>query len=262
MTNRVLSIKSHDSVTGSTVFESDQSGGGILQLQASVVSVHGIVFRNGSAATGGAILAQDSTLSMYNCILEHNSASSSSGGGAVSLTGLSIGSFYSTVFTFNSATGSGGAVVVYITPNRVQGIGGVKFQDCTFSHNQAVMGGAVHVVSALSLHMNTCNLEHNAAAQGGGVSLKPDVQGDHQFLDSVFWNNTAADSTVPEAARGGGALLLMDGSSTSISTTSLTNTLFDANTANGDPCIRTKLCKTPCPLKLPASCLVRSLEKY
>lgn len=134
--------------------------------QSSAV-IEGFTITGGRAASGagGALLLENSTLTVRNCRIQGNS--SASNGGAIGLAGTSSAIFEGCVITGNEAGGAGGAVHA--------GTGArPTFVSCTLAGNRAATSGGGAYVS------------------GGGTIT---------FDRSILWGNSAG-SEGPEAWTG------------------------------------------------------------
>ncbi|MCL2485072.1 MAG: hypothetical protein FWF32_03335 [Endomicrobia bacterium] len=121
------------------------TGGAIYASNGSSININGnTVFSSntasGSNASGGAVYADNSMLSLNNVSFLFNKASgNNANGGALSVYGNTNGNISNSVFANNSATGSnalGGAVYI-------SGTGSVTFTDVNFTSNTAASGGAL-----------------------------------------------------------------------------------------------------------------------
>lgn len=160
-------------------------GAGIY-MQGAVHTITNSVIRNNpqsdAASAGGGIYLQ-STLAgttIDNTTIKNNSAAN---GGGVYLNGSSV-DFKKCVITGNSATGLGGAVNA--------GANTSGFENCVIADNQAPKGGGFYInsASAIMTFINNTFANNQATSTTGGVF---DVcgYGTLTVRNSIFWNNTA-----------------------------------------------------------------------
>ena len=127
-------------MTGENVIAS-QEGGAITSYQSSVLFIGVISLLNNQARNGGAILATESTISIYG----------------------------ETIIAYNTATnGNGGGIYLHQSDLVIKG-------NSTFSHNRAVRGGGVHASgSSISVYQHgTLQIINNRAEEdGGGIYLE------------------------------------------------------------------------------------------
>ena len=158
---------------------------------------------------GGAILLNNSSLFVVDCVFTANTATW--WGGAASIRGVSSPTFINCVFSGNgiaegSTTIAGGAVYLHF--------GSVTFTNCLFYDNSAYEGGAIAVMEGnVTLHNST--VANNAATVGSGGGIF-DKYGGATITNSIFWGNTAGrngaqihnapgvESTVSESDISGG----------------------------------------------------------
>ena len=161
---------------------SQRIGGAICSIDNVTLVVKETNFTRNSAIQGGAIDVQHQTkLSLTNCRLEHNSASSTVGGAINARTKTTL-TIRETIFTGNSAPNGGALIVLY------QSNGHVEW--CVFHNNTAkTTGGAVHVDSKSSLQIENTNFTTNNSTDGGAISIEGNSQ--LQTNSCSFWENVA-----------------------------------------------------------------------
>ena len=116
--------------------------------------------RQSSGASGGAMLFDNSTLTVRDCTIQANA--NPGPGGAVGITGTSSPTFENCVLSGNHSEQSGGAV-------HVDGGSNPTFVGCTISGNFAdVAGGGIHAVNGGHVMMDRSILWGNSATAGGG----------------------------------------------------------------------------------------------
>ncbi len=152
------------SASGCTFVENSASWGGAIAADLRVwINVLNSTFVSNSANVGGVIGTWDSTLRMFRCIVNGNTADR---GGALSLeTG-----HYST---------------------------DAEIENCLFGGNSAELGGVVYVegwVYPTWAKMINCTLVDNAATNGSGVAgrmyepIVPGVKNQIDVVNTILWN--------------------------------------------------------------------------
>jgi hypothetical protein len=147
--------------------------------------LRGFTLRNGydpGYDGGGAILLENSSALVVQCVLEENRASDF--GGAASVRGGSP-QFVSCIFRNNGQTNGmqpkgGGAVYAYR--------GSPTFTNCLFHGNQAGEGGVVLVVFGTPTFIN-CTMTGNHAKIGYAGAIF-DQDGQATIKNSIIWDNT------------------------------------------------------------------------
>ena len=120
---------------------SDDRGGAINLYSSSEIAIDGCSFLQNDANNGGAIYClKDCYMGISNSIFYKNSSSSFSGAIFQSLSNSNI---VNSVFSGNSAISEGGALKIYTNSL-------AEIINCTFSNNQAGIGGAIYNDSTLS----------------------------------------------------------------------------------------------------------------
>ncbi len=140
--------------------------GGAILLEQSEVSISNCTFYSNSAETGGAIATLGaSSLQVTNSIFSSNYAPAS--GGAIALDSEAEALFYETSFLYNSTDGLGGAVVA-ATEDKA-GIA-LEMSNCTFSENSArTSGGALSFSGPFQPQIMACKFERNFSSAGAGA---------------------------------------------------------------------------------------------
>jgi|GEM_PF-796670 len=161
----IYSFGGNLTLLNSTITSNTATGsGGAITTQDGSLTLSGSTLRGNSAPFGGAIYRIRGTVTLNDCTLADNSATSSGGGGIFNnQTGTCT--LNNCTVAGNSASGSGGGVANF---NDAQLI----LSQTTIANNAAVVGGGVWTpaTAALSLH-NTIIAENSASASG------PDIDG-------------------------------------------------------------------------------------
>ncbi len=120
--------------------DAGQQNGGFEVSNYAQATLSGLTIENGSAAFGAGAYVNNGYLTLQDCVLRNNQASSN--GGAIELFGGSL-SVNACTFENNSADYNGGAIAVTRGSATVEG--------STLSGNSAYVGGGAHVQSVDSL---------------------------------------------------------------------------------------------------------------
>ena len=154
----------HFEAVGCTFMTNASSGssGGAISVNGwdGFMRLDGCTFRENSARTGGAIIADRNTFVIEDCTFEGN-ASTLYYGGAVSLNIARKNSVIRrTNFTGNTAASFAGALDIY-------GYINMPIEDCVFSGNIAAQnGGAIAANLFVDLDVLRCQFEGNQAVTG------------------------------------------------------------------------------------------------
>ncbi|HPF36384.1 MAG TPA: right-handed parallel beta-helix repeat-containing protein [Candidatus Krumholzibacteria bacterium] len=173
------------------------------------IGVHGITFRNGAGATGGAVdLRLRRGMDMSACVFEGNSSASQ--GGALSVIQVNDMDtenciFTDLVFRDNTAELDGGGAVVVFAP--------VLFQNCEFLNNHCGRDGGGLFVPSHNTVLLECLFQENRADADGGAF---DGNGRCRIELCTFRDNHADQS--------GGAVQIAE---------SITDCVFEGNSAGG-----------------------------
>lgn len=214
-----LDISSDLSVVGAganVTFVQTLAGGSVFEIVSGPpanVLIRGITIRNGSAATGGGILAANAgaTLSLDRCTISGNSASATGGGihnaGTLVLNGCTVAD--------NSAGGDGGGIF---------NLGLARMFNSTISGNRADgSGGGVHgdPGSTTELHnatvtLNVADQNDDGTGNGGGIRNNTGSEAGLVLDNSIVAGNTdrggeAADISGPFASLGHNLIGSLDG---------------------------------------------------
>ena len=143
----------------------------------------------------GSVINFGGTATISYCLFENNTGVFASGG-VYDKDASSLISWCT--FRGNSA-GSGGAVVTEFSTTRIV--------NSLFHDNSSYIGGALDNAGSTLTLINCTVAENYAAARAGGVSLGG---GTNEILNTIFWNNTAANGfgLVAQMETGGGTLIL------------------------------------------------------
>jgi predicted outer membrane repeat protein len=166
---------------------SADAGGAIYSSSLTTGSINSSHFNNNYASsTGGAISTFNAQISIFNTILENNSAGFDGGGIWVSISpAFIVGNITNSTFNTNSAIiGNGGAL--YLSASGV-----AMISSCEFNTNSAISasGGAIFLTMQAAITVIDCNLYNNSALQGGAVLT--DLYSTTTFISTTFESNTA-----------------------------------------------------------------------
>ncbi|GMH36924.1 hypothetical protein BSKO_04797 [Bryopsis sp. KO-2023] len=186
----------------SCVFESNVAylgGGAVIIRNAIQVNMMDVKMYNNKAAAGGGLMLTNGAGAYFiqgvddsrACRFENNTAED--GGGWFFLGAGQVNS-QAVKFVRNRAKRNGGAA--YLVESLASGR--VAFQDCEYSYNSAVRGGAIFMSSIECLeirasHGATNVFTRNRAAAGGAMYLKPisQVNNDVNVMQANFVGNEA-----------------------------------------------------------------------
>lgn len=173
--------------------DADHNGAGIYASNSEEASIADTIFRNNISEGYGGGIAINTSVTLQNCTFESNEAND---GGAVSSHPSSSVNIQSSTFTANRATGidegGGGALFNYQ--------GNLLIQNSSFENNYAYGEGGGAIESRGNFTITASNFLNNEAKMHDGSQLP--------------------GNTNPGF---GGAILLIEGSNTSISTCTLSN---------------------------------------
>jgi len=173
------------------------------------IGIHGITFRNGSGAGGGAVdLGLRRGADISHCVFENNSSASQ--GGALSVIQVNDMDtenciFTDLVFRNNTADLDGGGALVIFAP--------VLFQNCEFLDNSCGRDGGGLFIPSYNTVVLECLFEGNRADADGGAF---DGNGRCRIELSTFRDNHADQS--------GGAIQIAE---------NISDCLFEGNSAGG-----------------------------
>ena len=191
---------------------SSKIGGAVFLAGSAYKATNGIfnftncLFENNKAENGGAIaqVGADYPVFINNCIFNNNSASKWSGGGAIFVNNICIGTdVKNSIFNGNTANGMGGAIYNY---NNAY----LKSANNQYYGNKAVEGGAIRIKD-----------DDITSSKGGFWST-----GD------VFYQNTAEKGSFSGANNGCGGAMFIHLSMPK--TCEIVDTKFVGNSANGN----------------------------
>jgi predicted outer membrane repeat protein len=225
LTNTVLSTSITGPAAGlsvsgnhaSRVFEIDGTAS-ISDLTITEGSVAGIV----TGGSGGGGMFNKGTLTLTNCTVSNNSASTMQsgintlGGFGGGLLTLNTGTTTLTNCTVsgNSAGVAGGGLYFNGSPTSPTS----TLTNCTVSGNSAVESGGGLDCNGGSLSMTNCSLSANTASAGGGLGL---------FDRTATLTNCTVSGNSATSGNGGGLYSALN------SITTLTDCTFSGNTATG-----------------------------
>lgn len=195
----------------------------ILKVEpVRTATIDGVTFRNGkSFASGGAINVEGS-LTISNCVLEHNDAHTD--GGAINM-GISSGSSLNVIGSTLRANvaNNGGAILVFnnvsirgstVYGNTVTSNGGGIYNDgqlvvsnSTISGNAANTngGGIYNRINAFMYSTSVVNndADHDRDENGGvGGGVYNDTGSRFVAVNSLFTSNTILDAPIPDNCNG------------------------------------------------------------
>jgi len=195
-----------------------------------VVSISGLMFINGSAGSGGAILNNEEALSIDSCVFDSNSADF---GGAILNFGT-VTAITNSTFSGNSATSFGGAI---LNDTQIDNI-----TNSTFSGNSATNdGGAIRNSGTIDEITNSTFSGNSANSEGGAIFNVGFID---NITNSTFNGNSALDggaifnvgfienitnSTFSGNSADFGGAILNDGTGT---IDEITNSTFSGNDAS------------------------------
>lgn len=208
------------------VFDLESQGRAVTVQGPGTFTVRGITFRGGlrAGSRGGALLVEEASLVVSECIFEDNHAS---GGGAIA---VSLGTADVRRSRFLRNVGQGGNVVAgggALSFETVTG-GGAVIEECLFQGNRSpAEGGAMFIRSAPSgVLVSRCRFLSNGQFEtpgfgqfGGGISIRR--ASDVEIDGCLFAGNIGG--------RGGAVWGAMEGSLTITSSTFADNTAGTAN---------------------------------
>lgn len=215
------------------------SGGGSTRLfnlqNGAALTLQNITLQNGfSSGNGGAIYVERlSTLNLSNSAIQNSIAAN---GGAIALNGWGSSDAGGTLivtdsgFSGNISTaaaipgGGNGGGALYITGGSTATVGG-----STFSNNQSVNGGGIHILGANLTVLDTVfngNVADNSAGGGGGGAIY--VDGTKDFSGTIDIANSSFTGNHSNQL-GGAIFSFPEGSGSTL----IDQSLFDGNYALG-----------------------------
>eukprot|EP00210_Caulerpa_lentillifera_P000407 g397.t1 len=193
----------------SSVTRDSSSGGGVLFLNQSSVSISNSVFKKNYALNGGSLFASTSQVSISNCTFHENNAGAGNGGAvfanANSLVNISSSVFSSNRGYFGAAVFSNLMDLVTVTDTRFVnnnstlfgGIfvrnGTVTITACEFLRNSAGRAGAALLISTSNLSIRNTSFTLNEASFGGACFFEQNSTILAERLK--FLNNTALEAS-------------------------------------------------------------------
>ena len=241
--SHTITLTSEKTVNNSTTIDGGGqitlNGGGSTRLfnlqNGASLTLQNITLQNGfSSGHGGAIYVERlSTLTLANSAITGSTAAnggaialngwgSSDPGGTLVVTGSGFSNNTSTAAAIPGGGNGGGAL--YITGGSTATV-----SDSTFSNNQSVNGGGIHILGAnLTVSGTTFsgNIANNSAGGGGGGAIY--VDGTKNFsgtidIDSSTFTNNQTNQL------GGAIFSFPEGSGSTL----INQSLFDGNSATG-----------------------------
>jgi hypothetical protein len=219
-----------------------ESSGGAINANNADIRLNRVNFLANYGRAGGALSAQNSTITIVDSIFQNNTADMS--GGALLLIN-STTTLTRVTFRRNAVpNGNGGALdvsrgsltldTVIVDANRSSGFGGglsveggelVTLRDSEFTGNAADTGGGLSLRGAPGAVINT-QFSSNTAARGGGIDAYTSDPGGFALLidNSTFLRNSATGDR--PASSEGGALRIG-----AYITAAITNSRFQGNSA-------------------------------
>ena len=205
------------------------SHGGALRILSSPLLLDSCLFVGNKARVsdsdilafvkcyGGALSAQQSSLSLRNTTFSHNLAEAPASGVAARAGGLHADQsdllLHNCAFIDDTAVGDGGAIYIEGTASHSAVISRCSFSGC---YALTALGGAVANYAAARLLIDHCTFFSNGSGMGGALYSRNGVL---SLLNSTLVSNHAAENN------GGGALMAQGGQ------LQLCNNLFADNTA-------------------------------
>ena len=230
-----LGIISNDlNITGEGKVKIDaQNNNRILYVgeDANVVIKNVIMVNGYTADASGALLANNNVLTLINCTLANSSAGSNNGGAIYNVGKLTI--INSTIS--NNKAKEGGAI--FTNDALAKGasiiIENTIFEDNVATGNENFGGGAIFTQQIAEFTITNATFKNNKAqtkSSGGAIFISHSTA-NIQITDSEFISNSAAGQTDV----GGGAIYMAGTSNYERKgTLTISNTLFDSNTAGYD----------------------------
>lgn len=183
------------------VFEgciSAASGGAIMLINATL-SLDDCQFRGNQAQRGGGVYAQGHTIAVQGCTFDDNYATSA--GGGMRVTGGSLFTCTDSIFHANRAwIGGGGLFVQTLHPDSA-------VARCVFRNNVAALsedgvgGGFICDTGQGLRELSDCIFEGNVAEQGGGAVFRG--ASTTRVERSLFLNNRAQEFPIGLSSGGG-----------------------------------------------------------
>jgi len=161
LTTGVLEIQHTLTINGPGAATLAVSGGGTSQVfivdSGATVSISGLTIQDGTDAFGGGV-ENSGTLTLTNCTISGNSASTDTGGGIENLGTLTV---INSTFSGNSANSSNGG--------GIENLGTLTVSGTTFSGNSAMAGGGFDNGGTLTL-TNSVVSGNSVSGVGGGIN--------------------------------------------------------------------------------------------
>lgn len=196
-------------------FEGENSS--ILKLSQSICTLKNLIFQNGKGTrpdngqAAGALQIYSSQTTIDGCSFENNQTidetmNANANGGAIFVNGTNTGGLAKTFsltvknskFLNNESAANGGAVSVFNIP--------VVFENCTFSGNKGLDGGALYLAQVSSYTIKGCSFLNNVSydaktpsnqvAGGNGGAIKVNLRNvastkEYLMSTTTFFGNTA-----------------------------------------------------------------------
>ena len=183
-----------------------------LSAQYSTLKLTGNMFKNNSAAEGGALIAHGSTLNLIGNTFQENSATR---GGALHVEDSTL-NVTGNIFQNNSANDGG---TLHVEDSTLNVTGNI------FQNNSAGQGGALYVEDS-TLNVTGNIFQNNSANDGGALYLEDSTL---NLTGNMFQNNSAVSITVSQG-------LVISGHGGALSTWNSTHNLilntFQENSAH------------------------------
>ncbi len=153
-------LSERDYVANVTIIDANLLGIAVTVPAAAIAStaVDGFTIRNGRGTNGGGIKCDTAGLTVANCIVRNNAATSTGGGVYCKSSTFSL---TNTSFISNSASSSGGGLYCESMSPTVSG--------CTFTSNSSSNGGGIYLYSASAAISGTAFTTNSASGAGGGI---------------------------------------------------------------------------------------------
>lgn len=160
-------------------YNTNSNGGAIFAIETNLIIKECTFYDNYGYLTGGAILAQQSTIDIERSLFLKNT---SQHGGAIQ-TASAVGRIFGCIFSHNTAN-FGGALDLGGRLRDDEDYGTSMIANCIIINNQARLGGAINGTGGFYLLINNtiCN---NIADEGKAVRLS-----DYYILiNNIFWDD-------------------------------------------------------------------------
>ncbi|HZY45611.1 MAG TPA: choice-of-anchor Q domain-containing protein [Anaerolineae bacterium] len=186
-TNIFIGIDLTISGPGASVLSiSGSNNNGVFNVASANVTISGLTIRNGSASTGAGIINSGifGVLTITQCVIQYNMATTGAGGGIANSGNLVIDN--SRIDDNYAFASNGGGLY--------SAAGSVTLINVTIDSNQAGMGGGVSLESTQAQLISSHVLTNTSITSGGGIYIDANSTLDLEY--SRIANNTAGNSAI------------------------------------------------------------------